>query len=430
MGLRSFPEKKDLGCYRIYVRVDWNIPLENGMGVEGSLKLTRSFPLLKKLREQGAIIFLLTHRGRPKGREKALSTEPLAAIASAHSDLDMTYLDVNLNTPAGRMQFAKDVDRFQPGDIVLLENVRFQKGEDTCDAGLVETYASHADAFINNAFASCHREHATVTGLANAMPSFAGPALEEEINALAPLLKRPKKPYVAIIGGAKLSTKLPVIQALLKKADKVLIGGAMAHPFFAAKKLPIGKSLIEKEAVAIAKKLLREKKVVIPEDVVVAKKVAIGQRPRASSFKQIQSSDVIVDVGPKTMCAWSALIAGAKTVVWNGPVGVTEIPAFAHGSLVIGSCIASHARRNMYGVAGGGDTIPVVARTGMREWFDFVSTGGGAMLEFLAKGGKLPGLRALEGRQEHTLPSRHAHTPEQGMSCAPNLPLSTRKKKS
>lgn len=427
-ALRALPEGLDLGCYRVYVRVDWNIPLQDGLGVESSLKLTRSFPLLKQLHSQGAITFILTHLGRPKGRDKTCSTKPLAAVASAHLGLPVRHLDVDLDSATGREQFTKNIDRFEPGDIVLLENVRFQSGEEKNDKALIREYAAHADLFINNAFASCHRPHASVAGLAKAMPSFAGPGLIEEVNALTPLLKSPKRPYVAIIGGAKLSTKLPVIKALLKKADTVMVGGAMAHAFFKAKKLPIGKSYIEEEGVTLAKKL-RDKKLLLPEDAVVAKKVAIGQRPIARGLHEVKTTEAIVDIGPRTMRAWADIIRKAKTVVWNGPVGVSEIPAFAHGSLLMGSAIASHAKGSAYGVAGGGDTIPVVARTGMQEWFDFVSTGGGAMLEFLAEDGKLPGLKALQGVQSLKMPPRHAHTSEQGMSCAPDLPL-TKKKKS
>ncbi len=426
-SLRALPDGLDLGCYRVYVRVDWNIPLNNGLGVEASLKLTRSLPLLQQLHEQGAITFVLTHLGRPKGRDKKLSTKPLASVVAAHLGLPVRYLDVDLSSPAGRERFAKDVDRFEPGDVVLLENVRFQPGEETADKALIQEYASHADLFINNAFASCHRAHVSVTGLAKAMPSFAGPALVEEVGALTPLLKSPRRPYAAIIGGAKLSTKLPVIKTLLKKADKVMVGGAMAHAFFKAKNIPIGKSYIEEEGVKLAKKV-RDKKLLVPEDVVVAKKVAIGQKPVARGLKEVGASESIVDIGPRTMQNWSEIIRTAKTIVWNGPVGVTEIPAFAHGSLVIGSAIASHAKSKAYGVAGGGDTIPVVARTGTQEWFDFVSTGGGAMLEFLAEDGKLPGLKALQGTQSLKVPPRHAHNLEQGMSCAPDLPTAKKKK--
>ncbi|MEN9557965.1 MAG: hypothetical protein RL141_334 [Candidatus Parcubacteria bacterium] len=424
MALRSLPSTLDLGCARVYVRVDWNIPFQGGMDVESALKLSRSYPLLHRLREQGAITFILTHLGRPTGREKRYSTKPLAAIVAAHSGLPITFLDADLGTATGRDRFALDVDRAQPGSLVLLENVRFQPGEEKNAASLVKTYASHADVFINDAFASCHRAHASVVGLAKAMPSYAGPALQAEVKALTPLLGKPQRPYVAIVGGAKLTTKLPVLRALLKKADTVLVGGAMAHPFFAARKQPIGKSLVDAEGTREAKKLLRVKQLLVPEDVVVARRVAIGETPRAIALNAIKKTDIIVDIGPKTMEAWSTLIRAAKTVVWNGPVGVAEIPAFSHGSLLIGRAIASRAKGDAYGVAGGGDTIPVVARTGMQEWFDFVSTGGGAMLEFLAGNGKLPGLAALEGVGNRRMPARPPSTPEQGMSCAPDLPVS------
>ncbi len=423
MKLRTLPSSKDLGCLRIYVRVDWNIPSTGRFDAEESLKLTRSYPLLADLRKRGAIVFVLTHLGRPKGRENKYSTKPLATLVKAHSGLPVKFMDADLSNDAGRKKFAQDADRYVPGDIVLLENVRFQAGEEKNDPRLVKAYAEHADVFINDAFASCHRNHASVTGLAKALPSFSGPALAEEVSKVGKLLTKPKRPYHAFIGGAKLTTKLPVIRTLLKKADKVYVGGAMAHAFYAAKRWPIGSSYIEKEGIKDARKIMKHPKLVLPSDVLVIKRTASSSKsvahPRSVPVEAVTKSDAIRDIGTGTMRAWASDVRKAKTIVWNGPMGVAEIPAFSHGSLVLGRAIAARARGKAYGIVGGGDTLPVVARTGMEEYFDWISTGGGAMLEFIALNGKLPGLAALAGTQSKRIPGI-LHSPhEHGATCGP-----------
>lgn len=425
MKFRTLAPSKDLGCLRIYVRVDWNVPFDNSLGAEESLKLTRSYPLLRDLSRRGAIVFVLTHLGRPRGRDKKFSTKPLASIVKAHSGLPVQFLDVDLSGDAGRKKFARDIDRFVSGDVVLLENVRFLSGEEKNDPKLVKAYAEYADVFINDAFASCHRNHASVTGLAKALPSFAGPALVKETQMVGKLIEKPKRPYYAFIGGSKLTTKLPVIRSLLKTADRMYIGGAMAHAFFVAKHLPIGSSYIEKEGIKDARKIMHHRKLVLPADVCVAKKVpsatlGVGSaRPRCVALKDIKKTDAIGDIGTQTMRAWSQDLRKAKTIVWNGPVGVTEVPSFSHGSLVLGRAIAARARGKTYGVVGGGDTLPVVARTGMAEYFDWISTGGGAMLEFIANKGKLPGLAALAGAQKKSVPTIVHSTKEHGALCGP-----------
>lgn len=423
MSLRCYKSSLPLGCDRVYVRVDWNIPLgQKGLGIEDSLKLTRSYPLLESLRQAGAITFVLTHLGRPKKRDPKFSTKPLAKIVSVHSGMPVQYMDCELSSAKGREKFARDIDRYQPGDVVLLENVRFQKGEDECAPGLVKAYAEHADAFINDAFASSHRAHASVTGLAKALPSFAGPALCQEVAALSVVVKDGKKyrPYIAIIGGAKLSTKIPVLKSLLATADKVLVGGAMAHAFQSAKGIEIGKSYIEKGSAATARPFMSHRKLVLPVDAVVDGHK--GKRPRTVPIGSVGKTDHIMDIGPETMMAWAAEIKKSRMIVWNGPLGMAEIASFAHGSLVIGRAIAARSRGKSFGVAGGGDTLPIVARTGMQEYFDFVSTGGGAMMEFLAAKGKLSGLAPLLGAQKLKLPQlpKGDHRHEVGISCAPD----------
>jgi phosphoglycerate kinase len=419
MNLRTLKPSKSIGCARVYVRVDWNIPLNGAVGEEDSLKLTRSYPLLESLRKVGAITFVLTHLGRPKRRDEKHSTKPLAAIVKAHSGLPIRFLDADLSSEKGRKKFARDIDAFEPGDIVLMQNVRFQAGEESNDPKLVKAYADHADVFINDAFASSHRNHASVTGLAKALPSFAGPSVIREVNGVGRLLQHPKKPYYAFIGGAKLSSKTPVIQALLSAADRVYVGGAMANAFYAAKRMKIGKSYVEQEAIGLARKIMKNRKLVLPTDVLVTTKIGHNIHPRAVKLKDVKKTDIIVDIGTDTMRQWAADVRKARTIVWNGPVGVTEYPAFSHGSLLLGHAIASRSMGKTYGVVGGGDTLPIVAKTGMSEYFDFISTGGGAMLEFIALRGKLPGLMALSGSQKKKIPKIIHSKNEHGANCGP-----------
>lgn len=383
---------------RIIMRVDWNVPVEHG-GAKMSEKILREIPFIKSVRERGAILLLLTHLGRPEGREGKFSTRSLATVARVASKLPIAYLDIDLSTADGAKRFLKDLAGAKPGEIFLGENVRFQPGEDENAPSLVKRYAAWGQVFINDAFASCHRSHASVVGLARVLPSYAGPNLGEEVRALSSLLKPSKRPYLAFIGGSKLSTKLPVIQHLLRVADRVYIGGAMAHVFFAAKRLPIGSSLIEKDGVRIAKKLLAStKKIVIPTDVIVAKAITARCKARRADLAEIKETESIGDIGTKTIQSWVADIQKAKTIIWNGPMGVTEIPAFSHASLVLAKAIALRSQKGAYTVVGGGDTLPVIAKTGMEDLFTHVSTGGGAMLEFLSENGMLPGVKVLMSR--------------------------------
>jgi phosphoglycerate kinase len=397
MKLRQLPATTNLHGKRVLVRVDWNIPLTGRGTEEDSLKMERSFETIRNLSKRGAIVLLMTHLGRPKGRDPKLSTKKLTHIAAGLSGLTIQFLSEDISNASRREVAMKHIAAAKPGSIFLLENVRFLSGEEKNEAALATAFASLGDLFVNDAFASCHRAHVSVVGIAKKLPSYAGPALLAEVAGLERIITKPKKPFVAVVGGAKLSTKIEVLNALLSIADKVLVGGAMAHAFFAAKKLSIGKSYLEKESVAAAKKLLKNPKLVLPTDVVVANKIDAKVHPHVVLVKDIKKSDMIGDIGTDTMQAWANEISKAKTIVWNGPLGVTELPAFSHGSLVIGRMIAARSHGLTYGVVGGGDTLPVMIRSGMSEWIDHLSTGGGAMLEFIAKKGKLPGLMALEG---------------------------------
>lgn len=390
MKLRSLPSKMQLGAKRVLVRVDWN--------AEDASKIERSIGTIKELRDRGAVVIVMTHLGRPKGREKKYSTERLVKIVQDEFKTRIHFIGDAIDTAAGLAKAQKTIESAKAGSVFLLENVRFLKGEETNSAALSKSIASLADIFVNDAFASCHRAHASVVGVANVLPSYAGPSLIAEVDALSPLLKKHKKPFVAIVGGAKLSTKMEILNALLRIADTVLVGGAMAHPFFVAQKISIGKSHIEKEGIPLAKKLLKNRKLVLPTDAVVAQKLADGAMARVVGISDVKKSDMIGDIGTETMREWARIVQKAKTILWNGPVGVAEIPTFSHGSLLLARAIASRSKGPCYGVVGGGDTLPVVTQSGMGEWIDHVSTGGGAMLEFLTKDGKLPGLVPLMGR--------------------------------
>jgi phosphoglycerate kinase len=394
MKLSILTSAKPLKGKRIFLRVDWNVPTKGAFAVEDSLKVTRTLSTVKSLAKRGAKVLVATHLGRPKGRDPELSTAKLLPKLKEQG-LAVEFLGDCLDEKDGLKSATGKIKAAKAGSVFLLENVRYYAGEEKNDVKLAKAYASLADIFVNDAFASCHRKHASVVGIAKLLPRFAGPTLVEEVAALDKLLDKPKHPYLAIIGGAKLTTKLPVIEALLKTADKVLIGGAMAHAFFAAKKMEIGKSYVEKEGIAQARKMLKDKKVGLPVDAVVAKKIEPGAKATTSDVAKIKKADAIGDIGPQTMQLWSDEIRKAKTIVWNGPLGVADIPAFSHGSMVICRAMAARSKGKAFGVAGGGDTLPVVMSSGMDEWFDHVSTGGGAMLEFITKKGKLPGLEVL-----------------------------------
>lgn len=388
MTLNALPSKLNLKGKRVFLRVDWNVPVRDGIAAEDSLKISRTIETIKNLSSRGAIVLVATHLGRPKKREKEWSTRPLVKLIAKQYRVPMVFWD-ELLAPK----------KAKPGDVYLLENVRFNPGEETNDAKLAKQYAAMAHLFVNDAFASCHRSHASVTGVAKQLKSYAGPTLGAEVAALERLITKPKRPFVAVLGGAKVTDKIGVIEALAHLADRVLIGGAMATAFLAAQKRNIGKSFVEKEGIAIAKKLVKNPKIVLPADVVVApRKIRLGSdhAARAVRVADIKSSDAIGDIGPETMRMWSQEVKNAQTIVWNGPLGVTEIPAFSHGSLVVGQSIAIRSKGLAYGVVGGGDTLPVIVATGMSEWVDHLSTGGGAMLEFIAKKGKLPGLLVLQ----------------------------------
>ncbi len=388
MKLRSLSPSKKLHGVPVLVRVDWNVPTEGAFAAEDSLKLTRSIPFIQSLSARGAVVIILTHLGRPKKRERTLSTRQLVPRLKKLG-LDLIFhpeppVSVTLETA-------------KPGSVHLLENVRFEAGEEKNSPVLVQAYARLGRLFMNDAFATCHRKHASVLGLAKAFGSnaYASPGLIEEVTQLSKLLETPKRPFVAVVGGKKLTTKMPIIKTLLQECDAVLVGGAMATPFFRAQKLEIGKSFCEDQAIPAARAVAKHRNLFLPADVMVAPRIDANMKPKPKLIAHLGKKDVIVDVGPATLVAWGSLLRQAKTILWNGPVGVTEVRAGGFGTRFLARHIGVHARGPAFAIAGGGDTIPVIYQTKTESGFDFISTGGGAMLEFIANKGDLPGLEPL-----------------------------------
>lgn len=397
MAWREFPRNRSVRGLRILVRVDWNVPKQGKHFDVRSLKIKRTVETVDHLAKRGAVVIVMTHFGRPKRRDAAFSTRPLAADIREAYGLPLTFLGSRMDTEAGVGEAQNAVAGASAGDLFLLENVRFYPGEENGSVKLSKAYASLADVFLNDAFASCHRDHASVVGVTKYLPSYAGPSLVDEVRALGALIKAPKRPFFAIVGGAKLSTKIGVLRKLLDAADTVFVGGALAHPFYRAKGFSIGKSKIERNTVATAKALLKKKNLVLPTDALVARSVSGRARPVNKRLENVSPTDTIGDIGVETMKTWARELQKAKTIVWNGPVGVHEFEPFSHGSNLMAYAIAKRcAARSVYAVVGGGDTLPILEDLRLEGKIDHVSTGGGAMLEFLARGGKLPGLLPLK----------------------------------
>ncbi len=394
MSLRSLPTKGSLRGKRVLVRVDWNVPIV-GLAPDESLKIERTLPTLHALAKRGAVVIVLTHLGRPTQREKRYSTKRLAQVIEKRYGTLIQFHDQSVSREQERRTLLDALATAPIGSMHLLENVRFESGEETNDLRLAKAYASLGQMFVNEAFASCHRAHASVVGIAKRLPSYAGPSLVSEVMHAERLTHTPKRPFVTVIGGAKLSTKMPVLVALLASCDEILIGGAMATTLFAAKKRKIGKSLFEKSAMASARKLVTQKKIILPIDVTVTEHLSAQPTLRYAAAENIGARDIVIDVGPKTARDWGARLKRAKTILWNGPVGIVEIHAAGFGSRFLARTIANQARRGSFTAVGGGDTLPIIVETNTLDRFDFVSTGGGALLEFLANKGKLPGLAPL-----------------------------------
>ncbi len=394
MKLRTLSPSTILKGKRVLLRIGWDIPLSEKVDLDASLKIERSLPMIKWLTSRGAIVIALTYLGRPKRRDAEHSTHRLVGLLHKRYRLKVDFHPESITRPAERERLERRLLAADPGSVHLLENVRFELGEEKNDLELAKAYALLGDLYINDVFASCHRNHATIIGITKYLPSYAGPDLVAEVETCSHLLEKPKKPFIAIVGGLKISTKIGVLKALLSECDQVFVGGAMATTIWASMGKLVGSSFVEKEALLEAKKISQNKKIVLPLDVAVTHS---GGKEKESveyrSIDKVQAGEMIVDIGPATLEDWAHRLRKAKTILWNGPVGIVEDKASAVGSRrlaqIIGSC------QKAFTVAGGGDTLPLITATHTLKLIKHVSTGGGALLEFIAKKGKLPGINAL-----------------------------------
>jgi len=378
----------DVHGKRVLVRVDFNVPLKNG-AVTDDTRIRAALPTLNYLLEHGAALILCSHLGRPKNKVvPELKMDPVAARLAELLGRPVKKLDDCIGPEVETAAKAA-----QPGDVIMLENTRFHAEEEANDLGFARQLAGLADVYVNDAFGTAHRAHASTEGVARYLPAVAGFLMEKELEFLGRATENPVHPYVAILGGAKISDKIGVIENLLVKCDRLLIGGGMANTFFKGMGFEVGDSLVEEEAVATARSLLEGAggRLILPVDVVIADAFDNAAHTRVVAPNDVPAGWRILDVGPKTIATFESALSGAKTVVWNGPLGVFEMPNFARGTFAVAELLA---QLDAVTVIGGGDSAAAVQQAGLAGKMSHVSTGGGASLEFL-EGMVLPGVAAL-----------------------------------
>lgn len=392
MRLKTLRNGVDLSGKRVLLRIDGNVPVEKGKAVDGPHgKIARAAVDIEWLRQRGARVIVVTHLGRPEGRR--ISAYSVRPVARRLSELLMTDVPVARDIAGPSAQ--RLVRQLKNGGVMMVENVRFDAGEERNSTTLAHALSQLADLYMNDAFAVSHRAHASVDAITSELPSYAGPQLASEVDVLNKVVKHPKHPFVLCMGGLKMKDKLPVMKRLIGEADRVLVGGALAHAFFAAQGLEIGRSAFDEEGVKDAARLLRQhaEKIRLPVDVVVARSLRKDAARKTVAVRDVRKSDRIVDVGPETILRYKEEIRDAKMIVWNGPFGYCERDAFCEGTVAMAHAIASRTSKAVT-VVGGGDTIPVMETAGVADRFTLLSTGGGAMLEFLA-GEPMPGIETL-----------------------------------
>jgi phosphoglycerate kinase len=383
---------------RVLLRVDFNVPLRGGRVVDDR-RIREALPTITALRERGARTVIVTHLGRPQGRvDRSLSVVPVADRLG-----ELIGVDVPVAGDVVGPSAQATVEALHDGDVAMLENVRFEAGEERNDAAFAERLASFADVFVNDAFGTAHRAHASTEGVAHHLPAVAGLLMARELEVLGGALENPRRPVVAVLGGAKISSKLGLLTNLLGRVDSLHIGGAMACTFFRAEGAATGRSLVEEDRVSDAAEVLRAGTATtsalhLPVDVVVAAEPVEGAATEVVAWNGIPHDRAVVDIGPQTVAAITASFAAAGTVIWNGPLGIYEVEAFARGTREVARALGESAA---FSIVGGGDLDAAVEDAGVSDNIDFISTGGGATLAFL-EGRTLPGVAALRDREPVT----------------------------
>jgi phosphoglycerate kinase len=381
---------------RVLMRVDFNVPIGDDGKVADDLRIRAALPSIRKVLESGGSLVLMSHLGRPKGkRDEKYSLKPVAERLS-----ELLGKPVKMAPDCIGPEVEKMARELKPGEVLLLENLRFHGEEEANDPAFAEQLARLGDVYVNDAFGTAHRAHASTEGVTKYFKvCAAGYLMQKELEYLGKAVGEPERPYVAIMGGAKISGKIDVIQNLLPKVDVLLIGGGMAYTFFRAKGYSIGKSLLEEDRIEVAKQVMADAKargveLILPLDNVVATEISETAETKVTPDENVPEGWIGVDIGPKTIARFREKILGAKTIVWNGPMGIFEKDPFAKGTIAIAQALAEATKKGATTVVGGGDSAAAIAKAGLEEEVSHVSTGGGASLEFLA-GLTLPGVAAL-----------------------------------
>lgn len=392
MKIKTLKQIKNFKNKRVLVRVDFNVPIKNNQ-VKDAFKIEQSLPTIEYLVKKGAKVILISHLGRPKTYSPELTLEPAARVCGEFLKQEVKFIGYQSEN---YFINAKEMTaRMLPGQIVLLDNLRFFPGEEDNKISLAKELSGLADIFVLDGFAVAHRAAASVSGVAKILPTYAGLLLEKEIVGLNRVISQPKKPMVVVLGGVKMETKIPVLKKLLPKANQILLGGGIACTYFWAKGYNVGKSLIDKDFKKEALLYGKNKKIILPVDFVIGEPDGSAARViTVEELKKVKKGVIIFDIGPKTIRLFSQYIKKAQTLVWNGAVGYFEQHPYEYGTKAIARLLASRARGRAFGVCGGGETVEVLRALNMLVDIDLVSTGGGAMLEFLS-GKKLHGVQAV-----------------------------------
>lgn len=394
--VKNFADLGDVRGKRVLVRADLNLPITDGV-VTDATRIERVVPSLKALSDKGARVIVISHRGRPKrGRDETLSLADTLPTLKRYLPGKIVHFVAN---SIGH-QVERMIGCLGDGEILLLENLRFHPGEEANDMEFAQELARHADLYVLDAFSCAHRAHASTAAITTLLTSYVGLGMEEELDALAAVLESPQRPVAAVVGGAKVSTKMALLSNLINKVDVLIIGGGMANTFLLAQDKKIGKSLVEADMTAMAKDIMAKAaaancRIILPSDAVITAEFKPYAESQVVSVDQVPDDQMILDVGPQTVATIKEALKSCQTLVWNGPMGAFEVPPFDQGTNQVAQAVGTEKKRGMVAVAGGGDTVSALANANALEGFSYVSTAGGAFLEWL-EGQTLPGVAALE----------------------------------